>query len=77
MSDKNTPKPIDLEQISRTIGDYMTDDSINQHLNDRDVEFIANQLRQVWNARGAADAQALTDLKDWEEIGDVLRKLDR
>lgn len=43
------------------------------------VDDLAEQLRLVWNARGAADFAAVDDIAhtNYEAIADALRSLDR
>jgi hypothetical protein len=65
------PEPPDFEKIARVL---------DQNLDDSNGPFlIAEQLRLVWNARGAADIAAVDDIAhtNYEAIADALRALDR
>ncbi|OFW37640.1 MAG: hypothetical protein A3J29_06090 [Acidobacteria bacterium RIFCSPLOWO2_12_FULL_67_14b] len=66
------PETPDFEQIAR---DLVL--GLNKQTWDGDEEAaalgaIAEQLRQVWNARGAADVKALFETRDRMAVGDPL-----
>jgi hypothetical protein len=46
------PEPPDFEQIAR---------DLLQNADGREISTVAESLRQVWNARGAADVDAIED----------------
>jgi hypothetical protein len=80
------PDSPDFEQMARTFLDGI-DEAFTRADADKLVRVTAEQLRQVWNARGAADLQAIdagapysrdglhVDVR--QQIGGVIRQLDR
>jgi hypothetical protein len=52
----------DFDQIARRMSDYLVDED--------DITFVTEQLRLVWNARGAADIVALEPII--EKLGDTM-----
>jgi hypothetical protein len=64
----------DFEQIARRIVHNGANDE------EEDTAFIAEQLRQIWNVRGAADSKLLTE--EFNEappdlVASAIRSLDR
>lgn len=73
------PEPPDFEQLARHIDQLRSEleDAPDRDASAELVSAVAAQLRQVWNARGAADIEAL-DAETWtRRDAETLRKLDR
>jgi hypothetical protein len=65
-------EPPDFEQIALMAVRYLPMDEA--------VAAVKEQLRLVWNARGAADLEAMETAHgnyDWSELEDALHALDR
>jgi hypothetical protein len=84
------PEKPDFNKIARVVAEvhanqWDEDGDGNQHRfvsEDSLAEDIAEQLRKVWNARGAADVQAIDAVNQRDGVPELLevnaiRKLDR
>jgi hypothetical protein len=71
------PETPDFEQIAERIIDESTDHAIGEVMPFTLEDAIAEQLRRIWNARGAADIAKLHAMWPFVENIDVaLRSLD-
>lgn len=69
------PETPDFDQIAHGLKNFIDD---HPRLSEQNVRAIAEQLRQVWNARGAADITTVEHLpKVMEDVTDAIRSLDR
>jgi hypothetical protein len=75
------PKVPDFEQIASNIGEDTGVgrlDEWDSGASDRVLAMITEQLRLVWNARGAADiAKLKAEYDETTTLADVIRALDR
>lgn len=70
----------DFEQLAREIDRIVTEYARTTLDLPDPMPAIVEQLRQVWNARGAADLDAMESAHsnyDWSELEDAIRSLDR
>ena len=73
------PKSPDFDQIARAL-DAELDDSpagLGGRFLGARLAIITEQLRLVWNARGAADADAFAGDQDHRDILERIKALDR
>jgi hypothetical protein len=68
------PEPPDFHQIASILLARIADAGERGLL--AEVNAVAEQLRQVWNARGAADADLFTADLDHRDSRDLIKTLD-